>query len=286
MSAVAPSVPSQPLREKRRAPRVAAGKPVAMRYGESETALQIEGGVIDISRDGCRLALPRDRLPASHRWNSGSKCRLSLRLSGHHEVSLAAAIVWSQRLREGFDLVGCRFEEQLPTDAAVVEKFVVQRLRAELRLPEPGFEAEIAPTFAALEFPLEMEMTAIGTQKTYAVLLCEVAAQRLRFKIRADQCWPPDLNKGAIMDIAVHPPVWARGERRTLRFAGRLSQIAAGRGEVEFQASGSDLAQMIQDLIPPRITRPPKPLEVDLRLIVLVVAIILLALILASLRSP
>lgn len=280
----ASSVPSPFVREKRRAPRVAAGKPVEVRYEDTERALHISGGVIDISRDGCRLALPRDHLPAEHRWTPGSQCHLCLRLSGSRDICLRAAIVWSQRLREGFDLVGCRFDEQLPDEAAAVEKFVLQRLRAELRLPETG-AAAAAPCFTPLEFPLEMEAVVVGTQRLYTFLLYAVSEQCLRFRLRPDQECPPDLEKGTMVDVAVHPPVWARGERRTLRFAGRLSQCAAAGGEIEFQASGSDLGQMIRELIPPRIVRPSKPLEIDLRVVALVLLAIALALVISALSS-
>lgn len=281
----APAAESGP--EKRRSPRVAAGRPARVRIDGHDQELSVVCSIVDLSRDGCRVALPRKFLPPNWEWRAGLTCAMTIGIDAHKEVGLVGHLVWSQRTRDEFDILGFRFAESPPEAVFSIDRFIVVRLHAGLGIQETHTDAaDRAPK--ALEVPLEAEgvFLEMPDAAPFRFLLHAVGGNRLlaRYAPRPEESVriPPE---GATLNLAVFPPVWARGERRTLRFAARVTDADADGATLDFSGGENDLNQMIRALIPPKVVRKEKETEVDFRLVLLALAAVILGLIIASMQE-
>jgi len=273
--------------ERRRAPRVVAGRPGRMRFENQDTNVSIPCSVVDISQSGCRLTLSRSSLPRDWSWANGIGCSLRIQFRSNDEILIAAEVVWSQRTRSEFDILGLRFLNPAPQVAQAIDGFVLQRLHVGLQLEDRPLAPQAQTQLDALEVALEVEARPRGDEGTlYRLLAHGIGPDHLDCRPAPREGEPLNIPPaGTQVDLSVFPPTWARGERRTLRFAGEIEESGPAAVRVGFRAAGSDIMQMIRDLIPPKIERPKKPVEVDYTFILLIVAAIIIALIIAQLNG-
>jgi hypothetical protein len=272
--------------EKRRTPRVAAGRPGRMRFSREEEERSISCSIVDVSADGCRILVPRRDLPRDWIWAAGSMCDLTIRIDARQEVPVRAELMWAQRTQEDFDIIGFRFAKSDADLYEILDKFVVLRLHAGLGLQDPTAEKKEAGK-ETLEYPLEAD--AWEHDRTdlppYRFALHTVTADRLLVrhatKTGEEKRVPPS---GSLIDITIYPPVWARGQKRALRFASKVEKSDGNGAELSYHAEGNDLAHMILSLIPDKIERKAKPKEIDIQYVLLILAAIVIALMIASLN--
>ncbi len=272
------------------------GRPARLRARLGEQDQTMSGGVVDVSSDGCRLALPCRGLAPEWTWTGCDEYLLTIEVYPQVFFSTPAEVVWSQRHREGFDILGVKFKE-LPEEARhSIENFIMIRLRAGVKIPEQGARSasqrSVATTapLAPLEVALQAVLTCgTGTQKITS--LCRVTKLNDRQLTVAPDAerkgeLPAQLPIGTVVDLQVNPPSWAGVSKRSLQFAARLQEISPTEARLDFHLPDCDLAQMIRALIPARIVRQEKPAEVDFKLVLLIVAAIVIALLISSLNHP
>ncbi len=280
-----PAIPKRGS-ERRRAPRVVAGRPGRVRIEENLEPMIMACSIVDISNSGCRMMVQRTGLPKNWTWNTGSTCSIDIGLKSNQEIVVPAQLVWSQRTESGFDILGIRFLDPAPQDLQVVEDFVVQRLHVGLKVEESAVDSG-GKTEVELDVPLETEMhTRESPDQLYRLEIYAIRGRMLEARYAPKEGEtkriPPS---GVTADLTVLPPLWARAEKRALRFAVQVVEVGDENVRLEFSAAGSDLTRMICDLIPPKIERKKKPSEVDFSIVLIILAMLLIALIIASLSG-
>lgn len=271
--------------EQRRAPRVVAGRPARFLFARGENAGSIRCGVIDISASGCRLLFNRSELPKDFHFDHGAQGVLQIRLEAEGECALPVEVVWSQANRDNFRTVGVKFAEEAAAAMRDVTEFIMARLHAGLQITQaaPVAQGKSEPLRVPLELegrprgdadapPYRFSLLAVGGGKAEAVLAPKQGEKEL-----APQA-------GEVLDASVFPPQWARGANRALCFAARVREIAGKKVVLDIFVESGDLYQMIRNLVPPEVVRQQKPLQIDVRTILLVLALIILALLIASMR--
>lgn len=275
-------MPSQSMTEKRLAPRVAAGRPGRVRIPDTDGTQSFRCGVVDISNTGCRVTLPRHDLPRCWTWNANTRCDITIHLDSGAEAPLPAELVWHQRTQEGYDVLGFRFIDYEAHASEHIDRFIILRLRAGVEILEESSEHE---ELQPLDVQLECDAKLLDTDDSplYRLMLQKVGRDSMQagygYRETEERHIPKE---GDVLSLVIYPPSWARGQRRTLRFAAVVVSADDRKVTLQYRADGSDLSQMIMALIPERIVREERPFEVDVTYVLLILGALILALMIAS----
>lgn len=283
--AIPPLLPDEPAPadggEKRRVPRVVAAREGVIQVGDEGEAVVLTVQLVDLSLTGCRLVVPRAALPPGFEFEPGLLCELRMRLVAQ-TVTLPAEVMWAQNSDNACAVVGLRFDELSDATADRIDRFVLDRLRAHLLIPE-----RVASGRHRVATSEEMD----APRPLREPLACEGTApegEAYRFELRAvgrhEAIAVPTAPRGqtprvppwdALLDLRVHPPAWAPVKMRSLRFVGRVLGIDQGQVRLGFAAGDHDLGGMVRRLLPPERPRAKANREIDIKWVLLALAAVL-----------
>lgn len=265
--------------------RVAMGRPGVLLPPDGRETFSIPCVILELGRRSCRLAVSPSTLPSDWRWLPGDTYLFRMDLQAGERGDIARIqLLWAQNLRSDLDLLGVSFVSMEEKVERKIERLIAQRLRGGVEVPSLPFsqnpDAKIE-MLIPLVTPLRMEGWDSTTPPSLPYRFSLLRLNRWRLEARLLPATPssPSLPLSTTsLRLSVYPPAWSGVEKRALHF---LAPVVEQKGDLVTFALDADQAEiclMILAMIPPKIERKAKPIEVDIRIVITILFVMVVLL--------
>lgn len=267
--------------------RVNAGFPGRLTTAFDGKTYTVRALVIDISAAGARIIVNRAPFDNNAEWRMRQVCEFDFSIGHQRLMCGSTEVLWIQRERDQFDILGIRFLAIPETSAEPLRVFIEDRL-SKGQQTRPATEIRPREKPAALETRLKASAQRIGesgepegdlircfvTHTGHDLLMLE------SYTDEAGQCMP--LPVGERVLLSVHPPSWSGLSFRSLRLEvfvaerTKKCQYIARYEQTTYETA--DVFDMLQCLVPPEreIGETRRTVNVSLALFILFFLILLL----------
>lgn len=273
--------------------RVNAGFSGKIATSFRDESYSIRALVIDISATGARVIVNRDALPMNAEWKMRQICEFEVVFGGKKLPCGSLELQWIQRERDQFDVLGFRFLKIPEESADALKEYIHGRLNQGETIDSPTemqtstkpvpLETELKASAQLFESDGELapeNIRCFVTHMAQDVLVLE------SYKDEAGDFTP--LTVGARMLLTVHPPSWSGLSFRSLSLEVIIDKHLKKRSYLaRHEHSGNEVVdafQMLQYLVPPKRSNIELHRTVNVKLMLLALAVFIALLFVFSMR--